>query len=81
MLKMNNLLDFHLALNSSKAHHDHVYNYVDHPERSKHWFLQHMPKLNENGLKFTDFLQRRRLQTLFSVDDGIKEVNRKIFPN
>lgn len=56
------------------AHRALAYNKTDWQDKEKHWFLTAQKPLTEDDGAFTDFLQRRRLQTLFSVDDGIKRV-------
>lgn len=61
--------------NTLTAHHNLVYNQIDKVDKSKHWFLRYMEPLDERAQMFTDLLQRRRLQTLFSVDDGIAKVS------
>ena len=58
-----------------QAHRENkVYNYVDKSLGSKHWFLRSLEPMDENAKDFTDFLQRKRLQTLFAVDDSIQKV-------
>ena len=56
------------------AHRRLVYNHIDKVNKSKHWFLRWMEPMDDRAMKFTDLLQRRRLQTLLSVDDGIQKV-------
>ena len=56
------------------AHHNETYNMIDKTLGSKHWFLRYMEKMSPNAIKYTDFLQRKRLQTLFSVDDSVEKV-------
>ena len=49
------------------AHRDsNTYDYVDKSTFSKHWFLRSLEHMDEKAKNFTDFLQLKRLQTLFS---------------
>jgi len=61
------------------AHRDsNTYDYVDKSTFSKHWFLRSLEHMDEKAKNFTDFLQLKRLQTLFSVDDSVEKVYRAV---
>lgn len=57
-----------------KAHRNDTFNRIDKAPGSKHWFLRYMETMSDNAIKYTDFLQRKRLQTLFSVDDSVEKI-------
>lgn len=48
------------------------------PNMDKQWLLQQMQPMTPQFKIFTDLLQRRRLQTLQSVDDLIEKVHREL---
>ena len=62
-----------------KAHRNDTFNRIDKAPGSKHWFLRYMEPMSGNAVKYTDFLQRKRLQTLFSVDDSVEKVGKPLF--
>jgi len=60
------------------AHRDLVYNRTSWQPGEKHWFLTSQKEMTDDDGYFTDLLQRRRLQTLFSVDNGIERIIRSV---
>ncbi|XP_035825165.1 extracellular sulfatase Sulf-2 [Aplysia californica] len=61
----------HMFVNNT-AHRTQAWNYAPNPD--KQWLLQNIYPMMPQYKLFTDLLQRRRLQTLQSVDDLVEKV-------
>ncbi|CAD5124596.1 DgyrCDS12867 [Dimorphilus gyrociliatus] len=61
----------HMFANNTD-HHTAAWNYAPNPD--KQWILQYVGKMKPIQKSFTNTLQRKRLQTLQSVDELVKEI-------